>query len=75
VNAHAYTFGNNIVFRSGRYEPGTAHGRSLLAHELAHVLQQNSGAPLPKGIDAGPSDPLEIGADAAAEQALERSHV
>lgn len=38
--AAAYTVGSHIVFGSGRYAPGTAAGRLLLAHELAHVVQQ-----------------------------------
>ncbi len=40
VNAHAYTAGNNIVFAAGRFAPQTNEGQRLLAHELAHVLQQ-----------------------------------
>jgi hypothetical protein len=44
VNAHAYTTGHQIVFGAGRYTPETRAGKSLLAHELAHVLQQE-GSP------------------------------
>lgn len=40
VNANAYTVGNNIVFGRGQFEPATSVGRRLLAHELAHVVQQ-----------------------------------
>jgi hypothetical protein len=40
VNALAYTVGNNVVFSSGRYAPESTEGRRLLAHELAHVVQQ-----------------------------------
>ncbi|MCZ7567171.1 MAG: DUF4157 domain-containing protein [Ardenticatenaceae bacterium] len=43
VNAIAYTVGHNIVFGAGRFVPGTRTGQRLLAHELAHVVQQ-SGA-------------------------------
>jgi Domain of unknown function (DUF4157) len=42
VNAHAYTVGHNIVFGAGQYTPGTREGHWLLAHELAHVRQQES---------------------------------
>ncbi len=42
VNAHAYTVGNNVVFGAGQFAPGTNEGRRLLAHELAHVVQQSS---------------------------------
>lgn len=44
LNAHAYTFGQDIVFADGRYSPDTGPGRQLLAHELAHVVQQQHGA-------------------------------
>ena len=40
VGAHAYTVGQHIVFGPGQYRPNSPHGRSLLAHELTHVLQQ-----------------------------------
>ncbi|HEX6622562.1 MAG TPA: DUF4157 domain-containing protein [Pyrinomonadaceae bacterium] len=43
MNALAYTFGRDIVFGAGMYEPGTPWGRKLLAHELAHVVQQSGG--------------------------------
>lgn len=41
LNARAYTLGNNIVFGSGEYNPHSIIGKHLLAHELAHVAQQN----------------------------------
>lgn len=41
VNALAYTVGNNVVFDSNQYQPGSNAGQRLLAHELAHVVQQN----------------------------------
>lgn len=40
VNALAYTIGNDIVFGEGQYKPTTFEGRRLLAHELAHTIQQ-----------------------------------
>jgi len=46
VGAHAYTVGEKIVFGEGRYRPATADGRSLLAHELTHVVQGNHAPPL-----------------------------
>lgn len=45
VNALAYTTGNDIVFGAGQFAPETAAGRRLLAHELAHVVQQRNGGP------------------------------
>ncbi|WP_233809192.1 eCIS core domain-containing protein [Paraburkholderia sp. HP33-1] len=41
VNSYAYTVGRDIVFHQGQYAPNTPHGRRLLAHELAHVVQQS----------------------------------
>lgn len=43
LNALAYTYGENIVFNQSKYRPETAAGRRLLAHELAHVVQQQTG--------------------------------
>ncbi|QID19768.1 DUF4157 domain-containing protein [Nitrogeniibacter mangrovi] len=40
VAAHAYTVGHQVVFNQGRYAPATPAGQALLAHELAHVVQQ-----------------------------------
>jgi hypothetical protein len=41
VNAKAYTVGKDIVFDRGLYNPGTEGGDHLLAHELAHTIQQH----------------------------------
>jgi outer membrane protein OmpA-like peptidoglycan-associated protein len=40
INALAYTKGTDVVFGAGQYRPGTDAGRTLLAHELSHVVQQ-----------------------------------
>jgi Domain of unknown function (DUF4157) len=40
VNARAYTVGQHIAFDRGQYAPHTESGRHLLAHELAHTVQQ-----------------------------------
>jgi|tagenome__1003787_1003787.scaffolds.fasta_scaffold20989188_9 hypothetical protein len=45
VNANAYTVGTDVVFDRGRYAPATSEGRRLLSHELAHVVNQQKGAP------------------------------
>jgi len=41
VKAEAYTSGSHIAFRAGAYRPDTDGGQRLLAHELAHVVQQS----------------------------------
>ena len=43
IGALAYTVGRDVVFGAGRYAPHTSAGRQLIAHELAHVLQQGGG--------------------------------
>ena len=40
VNARAFTLGRDIVFGAGQYAPETPGGKRLMAHELAHVIQQ-----------------------------------
>ena len=45
INAMAYTVGNNIVFGRGQYSPQTTEGKKLMAHELTHVVQQQSVLP------------------------------
>jgi hypothetical protein len=44
VKARACTLGRDIAFGAGQYAPGTAAGARLLAHELTHVVQQDTGA-------------------------------
>jgi hypothetical protein len=43
IGARAYAAGADIVFAAREYAPGTEAGRRLLAHELAHVAQQDAG--------------------------------
>lgn len=74
INALAFTIGQNIHFGAGEYQPASSQGKRLLAHELAHTVQQ-------RGIDAGTqwlsaarmapeADHLEREADRAAEQVV-----
>ncbi|HJP67229.1 MAG TPA: DUF4157 domain-containing protein, partial [Actinomycetota bacterium] len=74
VDALAYSVGPHVVFGAGQYAPETPAGTRLLAHELAHVAQQES-APVPADLtlDGGPMDPLEIEADRAASHVAEQS--
>lgn len=67
LSALAFTVGRDVAFGSGEYQPGTPVGDALIAHELAHVVQQGGGqasTPLTKGDDS--SGPLEHDADEAA---------
>lgn len=42
VQAQAFTHGNDIYFNEGKYNPETETGKQLLAHELAHTIQQGA---------------------------------
>jgi peptidoglycan hydrolase-like protein with peptidoglycan-binding domain len=55
VNSLAYTMGSDVVFGDGQYRPGMEGGRKLLAHELAHTIQQSeAGAPgIRRKVDDG----------------------
>ncbi|MFD1686071.1 DUF4157 domain-containing protein [Halobellus litoreus] len=44
IDAEAFTLGSDVVFRNDTYDPGSPRGRRLVAHELAHVVQQRSGS-------------------------------
>ena len=65
VNALAYTVGNNIVFGAGQYRPESTAGRRLLAHELVHVVQQQS-ATAPLRLARVALSPADFGAMAEA---------
>ncbi|ATW51858.1 hypothetical protein CGZ69_32760 [Streptomyces peucetius subsp. caesius ATCC 27952] len=75
VNAHAYTAGSHVVFQRDAYDPGSHQGRTTLAHELTHVVQQRSG-PVDGTETAGgikvsdPSDRFEREAVANAERVM-----
>jgi hypothetical protein len=50
LQAHAFTYGRDIFFAPGKYQPHSPEGVKLLAHELTHVVQQGAAS-------AGPSNP------------------
>jgi hypothetical protein len=77
LDAHAYTTGSDIYFAPGMYAPATTQGRRLLAHEVAHVVQQSSGKEpaiamkSAHGVKIGaPEDILESEAEQAADAFL-----
>ena len=63
VNALAFTFGRDIAFRDGQFAPDTHPGRRLLAHELAHVVQQNSGIVGTQRVQRAPAPTTAAGSD------------
>ncbi|MGH2949680.1 MAG: DUF4157 domain-containing protein, partial [Solirubrobacteraceae bacterium] len=72
LGARAFTVGEDIAFAPGEYQPGTLVGQALIAHEVAHVVQQDGAgqAPLAKGAPGDAA--LEEDADLAAVGALAR---
>ncbi|MGA7215328.1 MAG: DUF4157 domain-containing protein, partial [Terrimicrobiaceae bacterium] len=42
LNAHAFTVGHDIFFGRDRFKPDNPEGRELIAHELAHTIQQGA---------------------------------
>lgn len=70
VNALAYTVGQAIVFGSGRYSPHTREGQRLVAHELAHTIQQDGrGGSMTGALRIGnPDDRYEQEAERVADQ-------
>jgi hypothetical protein len=66
VSARAFTVGNDIFFGSGEYRPGSSSGNELIAHEVAHTIQQR-GAPASGPLSVSqPGDTLEREAEAVA---------
>jgi hypothetical protein len=66
ARARAFTVGRNIVFSAGEYSPSSAEGRSLLAHELAHTVQDQPGRALRQPQDNPPSPGAAVSAAAGA---------
>ncbi|MGA0615031.1 eCIS core domain-containing protein [Paracoccus sp. KR1-242] len=74
LRAEALTSGNHIAFAPGRYRPGSASGDGLIAHELAHVIQQRhsggGGAVQARSQVSNPGEAAEVSADRAAATVL-----
>jgi ribosomal protein S18 acetylase RimI-like enzyme len=66
IGAIAFTWGSDIHFAPGQYNPHTPHGQFLLGHELAHVVQQRAGRvanPFGSGVAVVQDHALEAEAD------------
>ena len=70
VGARAYTVGRDVVFAAGEFAPAEGGGGRLLAHELAHVVQQGEAGAIPAAASAGSR--VGITADAAGRGAVLR---
>ncbi len=69
IGASAYTVGSHIVFAAGKYRPETWGGRTLIAHEMAHVMQQRGCGPVLELQLGGPAE-LECEADTIAARVV-----
>jgi hypothetical protein len=69
---HAFTRGREIHFRAGAFAPGTRRGDHIIAHELAHIVQQSGAQPtsVQARREGRSTGALEADADRAAMQAL-----
>lgn len=88
LQAKAFTVGRDVYFNRGRYQPDTPQGRHLLAHELAHVVQQGQGGEWVQrdiedgtdvdgpaaepGLDEGVADAVEAKGGCDAERNISR---
>ena len=67
VAARAFATGTDVYFAQDQYKPNTSDGDRLIAHELAHVVQQR-GAPTSGPLTvSNPGDAMETEADAVAD--------
>lgn len=72
VDARAFALGRDVWFAEGQYDPGTESGRRLVAHEVAHTVQQGP-APVPADLQVtNPGDAVESDADRMVDAALSR---
>lgn len=67
LDARAFATGSDLYFARGEYRPGSGEGDHLLAHELAHVVQQRGAPASGPMVVSQPGDALETEADAAAD--------
>jgi len=73
IGALAFTRGSDIHFAPGRYDPSTSAGQRMLAHELAHVVQQRAGRvqnPFSTGVAVIQNALLEAEAERMARRAV-----
>lgn len=78
IGAIAFTWGSDLHFAPGQYNPHTPHGQFLLGHELTHVVQQRTGRvanPFGAGVAVVQDQALEAEADRLGRMAsMSRAH-
>jgi uncharacterized protein DUF4157 len=70
INARAYTAGHDVGFAPGEYAPDSPRGRRLIAHELAHVVQQRGTVDRAPAAVNSAGDRFEREASAAARRVV-----
>ena len=72
TDSRAFTIGRDVAFGAGEYKPGTLVGDAIIAHELAHVLQQRGASPdmAPLARENAGHGSLEVDADRSAVGAI-----
>ena len=68
VSARAFATGTDVYFAKGEYNPGSDSGDRLIAHELAHVVQQRGASASGPLSVSQPGDALEREADEVADR-------
>ena len=68
VSARAFATGTDVYFAKGEYSPGSASGDKLIAHELAHVVQQRGSSASGPLTVSQPGDAMEREADSVADR-------
>ena len=61
LGALAFTWGPHVAFAPGAYQPHTSKGHALIAHELAHVVQQLAGSGAPEQLQEAEADGVQRG--------------
>ena len=75
IQASAFTVGQDIVFGDGSFRPDTKDGKALIAHELAHTVQQGPApATLSEADISQPGDSAELEAEAVASKVMKNGH-
>lgn len=72
LRAEAFTIGADVFFAAGRYQPGTAEGERLIAHEVVHTVQQRDAAAADLLEVSSPGDRHEVEADRFADAFVAR---
>lgn len=69
INALAFTSGHDVFFAEGQYAPETISGQKLLAHELAHTIQQSGKVSDGQALQRKPDDERDVPAKPAPKKA------